>query len=111
MRRDAELARDRAACTAPLPPYAISERSRGSAPWPASTLRVAFAMLAFTMRSMPHAASVTSMPSGSATCCAIAVARRGDVEVHAAAREPVDGEVAEHGVGVGDASGASPPRP
>ena len=58
-------------------------------------------MLAFTMRSMPHAASTTSSPSGSATSRWIAALGGVDVEVHAAAGEAVGGEVAEHRVGVG----------
>ena len=48
------------------------ERARGRRRAPASTRRVAFAMFALTMRSMPHAASTTSRPSGSATSRSIA---------------------------------------
>ena len=80
----------------------MSERSRASAPWLASTLRVAFAMFAFTMRWMPHAASVIVDAERLGHVVEDRGFGRGDVEVHAPAREPVGGQVAEHRVGVGD---------
>ena len=49
---------------------------------------------------MPHAASSTVSPSGSATCVADRGPRRLDVEAHVAAEEEPGVEVAEHEVGV-----------
>ena len=69
------------AWSGPLPPNTTSTSGRGSMPRPAETLRTAFAMLAFTRRKMPSAASRTEMPSGTATrsrsaACARSTSRR-----------------------------------
>ncbi len=89
-----------AACIGPAPPKATSANSRGS--WPFWTVRerIAPAMFAFAIVTMPSAASSSGRPSSSASALHGRDGRVA-VELHLAAEEALGVDAAEHDVRVG----------
>ena len=65
-----------AACTGPLPPKAMSEKSRGSRPLYVETARMALIIVTLATTCTPYAASSSGVPSGDATLSWSALADR-----------------------------------
>ena len=85
----------------PLPPMAISVRSRGSRPRSTVTARIARDMAALATARMPCAASSSDRPSGFATCARIACFAQAPVDGEPAAGQRARIDQAQHDVGIG----------